>query len=31
MDIYRHLMPNMPQEAADSVDAVLRTAIEKRR
>jgi hypothetical protein len=25
----QHLMPNMQREAADSVDTVLRTAIEK--
>ncbi|MGZ5866973.1 MAG: tyrosine-type recombinase/integrase [Xanthobacteraceae bacterium] len=30
MDIYSHLMPNMQTEAANSVDTVLRTAIEKR-
>lgn len=31
MDIYSHLMPNMQQEAAGSVDAVLRAAISKHR
>jgi hypothetical protein len=31
MDIYSHLMPNMQQEAANSIDTVLRTAIENRK
>jgi integrase len=30
MDIYSHLMPNMQQEAAARVDAVLQTAINAR-
>lgn len=31
MDTYSHLMPNMQKEAAGSVDAVMRTALQNRR
>ena len=30
MDIYSHLMPNMQEDAAATVDGVLRAAINKR-